>query len=238
MNRRNVFVGSLLGTVSFALLAQPASALKLGPFPDFKGFVFESKKVTLETFLGVDLRKFGLCFKCGIKDSRDFTIKIPVPVFASTYIDIKVTLGNVDPNSQVVLTDVWSLDLNPSGNPDDVPLQTGFNAIDPQIVPLSDELFIGRKTGTIYTSFLNVTSTLADLPTLLPGYDLSVFTGDPNSIVYVSQALVPAFDVGECIPEPSTVLSLLALGTLGAASTLKRQLKPSKSTEKETTKVG
>jgi hypothetical protein len=40
------------------------------------------------------------------------------------------------------------------------------------------------------------------------------------------------------IPEPTSTLSLLALGTLGAASTLKRQLKPSKSTEKETTKVG
>ena len=39
-------------------------------------------------------------------------------------------------------------------------------------------------------------------------------------------------------PEPSSLLSLLALGTLGAASTLKRKLKPSKSTEKETTKVG
>lgn len=39
------------------------------------------------------------------------------------------------------------------------------------------------------------------------------------------------------IPEPSSILSLLALGTLGAASTLKRQLKSSKSTEKETTKV-
>jgi len=39
------------------------------------------------------------------------------------------------------------------------------------------------------------------------------------------------------IPEPSTVRSLLALGTLGAASTLKRKLKPSQSTEKETTKV-
>ncbi|MFN7909782.1 MAG: PEP-CTERM sorting domain-containing protein, partial [Microcystis sp.] len=38
-------------------------------------------------------------------------------------------------------------------------------------------------------------------------------------------------------PEPSTILSLLALGTLGAASTLKRKLKPSQSTEKETTKV-
>ncbi|BBH38777.1 hypothetical protein myaer102_12840 [Microcystis viridis NIES-102] len=38
-------------------------------------------------------------------------------------------------------------------------------------------------------------------------------------------------------PEPSTILSLLALGTLGAASTLKRKLKPSQLTEKETTKV-
>ncbi|MCZ8202226.1 MULTISPECIES: PEP-CTERM sorting domain-containing protein [unclassified Microcystis] len=42
----------------------------------------------------------------------------------------------------------------------------------------------------------------------------------------------------QCIPEPSTVLSLFALGTLGAASTLKRKLKSSQSTEKETTKVG
>ncbi|RPH91037.1 MAG: PEP-CTERM sorting domain-containing protein, partial [Chroococcales cyanobacterium metabat2.561] len=39
-------------------------------------------------------------------------------------------------------------------------------------------------------------------------------------------------------PEPTSVLSLFALGTLGAASTLKRQIKPSQSEEKETTKVG
>jgi hypothetical protein len=39
-------------------------------------------------------------------------------------------------------------------------------------------------------------------------------------------------------PELSSPLSLLALSTLGAASTLKRKLKPSKSNEKETTKVG
>jgi hypothetical protein len=40
------------------------------------------------------------------------------------------------------------------------------------------------------------------------------------------------------VPEPSTFLSLLTLGTLGAASTLKRKLKSSKTSEKETTKVG
>ena len=40
------------------------------------------------------------------------------------------------------------------------------------------------------------------------------------------------------VPEPTSTLSLLALGTLGAASTLKRKLKPSQSIKKETTKVG
>jgi hypothetical protein len=44
----------------------------------------------------------------------------------------------------------------------------------------------------------------------------------------------------ECVtvPEPTPNLGILALGILGAASTFKRQLKPSQSTEKETTKVG
>jgi hypothetical protein len=40
------------------------------------------------------------------------------------------------------------------------------------------------------------------------------------------------------VPEPTSTLSLLALRTLGAVSTLKRKLKPSQFTEKETTKVG
>jgi hypothetical protein len=40
------------------------------------------------------------------------------------------------------------------------------------------------------------------------------------------------------VPEPSSTIGLLALGTLGIASTLKRKLKPSQSTAKQTTKVG
>ncbi|MDJ0671749.1 MAG: hypothetical protein PX636_12360 [Microcystis sp. M53598_WE2] len=38
-------------------------------------------------------------------------------------------------------------------------------------------------------------------------------------------------------PESTSNITFLALGTLGAASTIKRKLKPSQSTEKETTKV-
>jgi hypothetical protein len=40
------------------------------------------------------------------------------------------------------------------------------------------------------------------------------------------------------VPEPASLFGLGVLSTLGAASTLKRKLKPSKSAEKETTKVG
>lgn len=40
------------------------------------------------------------------------------------------------------------------------------------------------------------------------------------------------------VPEPSSTLGLFALGTLGAASTLKRKLKSSKSSERELEKVG
>lgn len=40
------------------------------------------------------------------------------------------------------------------------------------------------------------------------------------------------------VPEPTSTLSLLSLGILGAGATLKRKLKPYDSIEKETTKVG
>ncbi len=40
------------------------------------------------------------------------------------------------------------------------------------------------------------------------------------------------------VPESGNIAGLLAIGIVGAASTLKRKLKPSKSTEKATTKIG
>lgn len=52
---------------------------------------------------------------------------------------------------------------------------------------------------------------LGDLPALLPGYDLSRFTGDPDSLVYLAQATVPLAAIG--MSEPGT-WALLALGAL------------------------
>ncbi|CAO5035302.1 PEP-CTERM sorting domain-containing protein [Microcystis aeruginosa] len=40
------------------------------------------------------------------------------------------------------------------------------------------------------------------------------------------------------VPEPSSIIGLAVLGTLGGALTLKRQIKSSKPSEQETPKVG
>ncbi len=93
---------------------------------------------------------------------------------------------------------------------------------------------------------------LADLPSDLDPYlSIDLFTNEitfnfPDNVVFASVQTVSTdqkLGISQSlevrpIPEPTSTLSLLALGTLGAASTLKRKLKPSKSTEKETTKVG
>ena len=83
----------------------------------------------------------------------------------------------------------------------------------------------------------------------LPGYLFSKapISIDPNLGFVISNPadawtgtteIIGEHEVTAMVPESTSTLSLLALGTLGAASTLKRKLKPSKSTKKETTKVG
>ncbi|MFM8299493.1 MAG: PEP-CTERM sorting domain-containing protein, partial [Microcystis aeruginosa] len=71
-----------------------------------------------------------------------------------------------------------------------------------------------------------------------PGFEIAVGT-PPNVLASVSFPVTfGTAQTAQQVPEPSSLFGLGVLGTLGAASTLKRKLKPSKSAEKETTKVG
>jgi hypothetical protein len=75
----------------------------------------------------------------------------------------------------------------------------------------------------------------------LPSNELDVFVQHPESskqFCITKRTEETGLQCSIPVPEPSSTLSFLALGTLGAASTLKHKLKPSKSTEKETRKVG
>jgi hypothetical protein len=71
-----------------------------------------------------------------------------------------------------------------------------------------------------------------------PGFEIATGTS-PN--VLASVAFPVTFGTVQQVqqvPEPASLFGLGVLSTLGAASTLKRKLKPSQSIEKETTKVG
>ncbi|WP_260442126.1 PEP-CTERM sorting domain-containing protein [Microcystis aeruginosa] len=93
-----------------------------------------------------------------------------------------------------------------------------------------------QQLPTIYQSHLSLNLSDDEISFDFPSNTL------PNSGFVRNQATDTnggtSLEIEVDVPEPSSILSLLALGTLGAASTLKRKLKPSKSTEKETTKVG
>ena len=72
----------------------------------------------------------------------------------------------------------------------------------------------------------------------IPGFE-TAFGTSPN--VGASVAFPVTFGTVQQVqqvPEPASLFGLGVLSTLGAASTLKRKLKPSQSIEKETTKVG
>jgi hypothetical protein len=83
---------------------------------------------------------------------------------------------------------------------------------------------------------LTINNIVEDLSTYVLATSTFFPTNDPTDIGQVATAT--DFTPSVCVPEPTLTLALLALGTLGAASTLKRKLKPSQSIEKETTKVG
>lgn len=84
----------------------------------------------------------------------------------------------------------------------------------------------GNYASPFFASFLPTPGYLEvfSAPPFIPGFE-NLGTEDSESPISFSATLI-------AVPEPTSILSLLALTTLGAGSALKRQ-KPSKSTKKE-----
>jgi len=117
---------------------------------------------------------------------------------------------------------------------------TGIGSL-PSGTILESANVIGVNTGNAYNSEVTLINDLNNLPNSSSNntniaWDLSGFSTITGNF-YLAKTTIPLEDICP-IPEPTSTLSLLALGTLGAASTLKRKLKSTKSTGKETTKVG
>ncbi|CAG0995256.1 hypothetical protein PHYC_02522 [Phycisphaerales bacterium] len=106
----------------------------------------------------------------------------------------------------VQVTTVYGIDLTP-GAPQ-VSL-TGFDPLNPQLVPLSGETIYSRF-GTTYESVASLTLPLSNIGSILPGHDLSWFAGgDPGSTLYAFQTYAPLDEF--LAPAPGS-LALLGLG--------------------------
>jgi hypothetical protein len=223
--RRITSVSSFCLTFALALSAfvAPSSAgvIVAGPYPDFAGLLTVTTSVTIPTagafVVPIPLDGF-LVF--GFKDRVTVAVTATVPVFVPTFVGVGI-VGDptFDPNVQ--LTDILAVNAGGTlGGPDgNVPLLTGFNTANPQVVPMGSEEFIGNS-GTVYSGPITAT-TVANLSSLLPGADLSQFAGaDPTSTVYVSQATAPLTDV--TVPEPASI-ALLGSGLIALMVILRKR---------------
>ena len=113
------------------------------------------------------------------------------------------------------------------------------NPANPLAIPSSDYSAAPRLDDELYSlkPFLNVGDTQIRIESTNPSNDDNIFFVGVN-LTAKANVCVDDPDLCRTVPEPSSLIGLAVLSTLGAASTLKRQLKPSKSSEKETTKVG
>lgn len=106
------------------------------------------------------------------------------------------------PADLVLITTVYGIDLTPEA---EQPSLTGFNPVEPQLVPVSVETIFSRF-GPIYESEPHMTIPLGEIGALLPGHDLSWFAlGDPGTVLYVFQVMAPFTDfynsAGGCLAD-------------------------------------
>lgn len=204
-----------LAVAATLVLAQPSEAAVYGPVPD--GFVTVLVPVTmkvpthLDITIEVPFTNFGGRIRIGQPDDHEYTFNVPLEAILFSYVTITSTPadGFDLQTDDLILTDITGMAL---GGPTDL-IATGFDPISPEVVVASTPTFEGIS-GTTYAADLEVTSTIAELGTLLPDFDLTGFSGDTSSIVYVSQFTVPASDFATIIPEPST-LAIWAFMTVG-----------------------
>jgi hypothetical protein len=187
-------------------------------------------------------------------------IKLPVPLLSDNHLDGFNSLLNNDIGT-LIAQEVYLIDqitLEPTGI-------SGFNTgIGNPVTPTGELYIFGAKLDDSNKDLEFNQLNWISLGSFQPNttnwnivFDTNSF--DPNSLYTIAytfennpskffpdtttamglKSLVTVDEIPpEPVPEPTSTLSLLALGTLGAASTLKRKLKPSQSTDKETTKVG
>lgn len=201
----------VVGLVTCAIVPA-AVAATYGPVQDFKEALeyptdfriiieFNTQKQVLKTTPPPPHYEWGV-------ERDSVVIEFPVPF--ESVINVRGAAWDTldEPDTGLIhTTTMYGIDLNPMG--DDLHM-TGFTTAQAAELRFMDERFYGRS-GTAYYGVPLGTPTIASLPSLFPGFDLSIFEGDPDSVVYAFRTTRPISDL---VPEPSgTLLAALGLST-------------------------
>jgi len=199
---KHMHLGALVVAGLLVAAARPATATTFGPYADYKGTLPPSVTYTLiDTDTSWTNPFTGTVHMDHIKVTIGSALAAPLPVGGAAY----GTFSTTDFTGTDIMTTIYGVDLNPGGSS---LAMTGFTQPELADLAFSDESFTGNS-GTVYDGSGGLVS-LADLPGVLPGFDLSPFQGDPSSQVFVYRTVAPESDF---VPEPPS-LSLLGIPAL------------------------
>ena len=181
-----------------AATAVTAETKVYGPVKNYKGMQDVTVGIVIPTtcatgiynpFTGEfhQIRAFG---------GQEFKVTHASPVFVDSYIYIQTPPGiPFDPDTDdITLTEIFAYDLEPGLDPNEVPLQRGFNPMSLELIPTQPEGYLIGISGTSYNVPLE-TIPVMDLSLRLPGYNVSkIIDETPGSLVHLLQAQVPAAD--------------------------------------------
>ena len=174
MCARSLFLAVAL-TLLFALNTT-AGTITFGPVPDFAGYLTQTSTMLVPTEFTSTFHIPGDGYvSIHIHDSMYVRVTTPVPVFVPSYVRIKI-IGDPQIEGPLSFFDIYAQDLDPVNPGTNL---TGFNATNPEIIPLTAERFIG-VSGTEYMAPVQAVY-LSQLSSVVPDFDLSAFSGgDPR----------------------------------------------------------
>ena len=238
------FFGDILGNLSGKYLGEDYSI-------DYIGVVTTDDLSLLNgnpnKILDINFTSKGK-WKQGPFKGKDFTDMGTIKEAANNQADVSISITNLDNNGKPEANPIPGSPLNfkISKNKDNVKKKLTLKG--PVEIPNPED---PKKKITIDLEIVLDQMTKKGTSkgtTTKFGFDFDVFKNDceftyeektpnPKNLPNNSSLIPVGIGSTSCnifrkTPEPTSILSLLALGTLGAASTLKRKLKPSKSTEK------